>query len=155
MKIAVFSDTHRRIEGAVSAIRKYQPDLIIHLGDHYGDAADIQNTFPDIPMERVPGNCDYAPGVEPVRYIEPMGVRMMLCHGHTYNVKMELLPLMNAACFSGSQIVMFGHTHEPLYRIVRGIHVLNPGTAGKGRHLTWATIELEDGEIKDIRLRDI
>lgn len=155
MKIAVFSDTHNQIDGAIRAIESYHPDLIIHLGDHLRDARNLQMTFPQIPMESVPGNCDYAPGEEVVKLIAPMGVSIMLTHGHTYRVKYETMPLLNAAFFQGADIVLFGHTHEPLNTIVQGLHVVNPGSAGKGRHPTWAKIELEDGAVKDIRLMDL
>ena len=155
MKIAVFSDTHRSIDGAIAAIRQYRPDLIIHLGDHYRDAQSIHMEFPYIPMECVPGNCDYAPEEDEVKCIEPMGVRIMLTHGHTYRVKYETMPLLNAAFFQGAQIVLYGHTHTPQYTLVQGLHVVNPGSAGQGRHPTWAKIELQDGKVKDIRLMDI
>ena len=50
MKIAVFSDTHRNIDGVIAAVNQYNPDLIIHLGDHYRDAQNIHNEFPLIPI---------------------------------------------------------------------------------------------------------
>ena len=155
MKIAVFSDTHRNIDGAIAAIERYRPDLIIHLGDHYRDAQNIQMTFPHIPMEYVPGNCDYAPDKDEVKVIKPMGVRIMLTHGHTYRVKYETMPLLNAAFFQGANIVLYGHTHAPTYTLIQGMHVVNPGSAGQGRNPTWAKIELDEGKVKDIRLMDI
>lgn len=155
MKIAVFSDTHRHTDGAAAAIRQYNPNLIIHLGDHFRDAQSLHMEFPHIPMECVPGNCDYAPEEDVVKLIEPMGVRIMLTHGHTYRVKYETMPLLNAAFFQGASIVLYGHTHEPLYNLVQGLHVVNPGSAGKGRRPTWALIELGDGAVKNIRIMDI
>ena len=155
MKIAVFSDTHRSIDGAIRAIRRYSPDLIIHLGDHFRDAQSIHMEFPYIPMECVPGNCDYAPEEDVVKLIEPMGVRIMLTHGHTYRVKYETDPLLNAAYFQGADMVLFGHTHIPMYDLVHGIHVINPGTAGRSARPTWAQIKLENGKVKDVRIMDI
>ena len=61
MRIAVFSDTHRNIDGAIAAVNQCRPDLIIHLGDHFMDAQKLKMEFPHIPIECVPGNCDYAP----------------------------------------------------------------------------------------------
>ncbi len=155
MKIAVFSDTHRNIDGAEAAVNQYKPDLMIHLGDHFGDAQKLHMAFPRIPMECVPGNCDYVPQEDVVKVIEPMGVRIMLTHGHTYRVKYETMPLLNAAYYQGAQIVLYGHTHIPTYTVVQGMHVVNPGSAGQGRHPTWALIELEEGKVKNIRLMDI
>ncbi len=161
MKIAVFSDTHRRIDGAIAAIRQYRPDLIIHLGDHYRDAQSIHNEFPHIPMECVPGNCDYVPEEDVVKFIEPMGVKIMLTHGHTCNVKYDMNRLLNLAYYSFASIALFGHTHSPMYEQITlfdadsPLHLINPGSAGQGLHPTWARIELEDGAIKTIRLMDI
>ena len=155
MKIAVFSDTHRKIEGAVEAINRYKPDLIIHLGDHYWDARRLQMEFPHIPLECVPGNCDFMPEEQATKIIEPMGVRIMLTHGHEYRVKYNTMSLLNAAYFQGANIVLYGHTHVPTYTLVQGLHIVNPGAAGDYRKPTWAKIELEDGKVKDIRLMDI
>lgn len=155
MRIAVFSDTHRNIDGAIAAIKQYRPDLILHLGDHHRDAQMLHMEFPEIPLECVPGNCDYAPNEDVVKMISPMGVNIMLTHGHTYRVKYETMPLLNAAFFQGADIVVYGHTHTPNYQLIQGLHVLNPGSAGQGRHPTWAKIELENGQVKDIRLMDI
>lgn len=155
MKIAVFSDTHRSIDGAIAAVRQYKPDLILHLGDHFRDALNIHMEFPYIPMEAVPGNCDYVPEEDIVKIIAPMGVKIMMTHGHTYQVKYETMPLLNAAYYQGADIVLFGHTHMPMYDLVQGLHVVNPGSAGQGRHPTWAMIELDEGKVKNIRLMDI
>ena len=50
---------------------------------------------------------------------------------------------------------MFGHTHEAYYGDAGGVQLLNPGTAGKGRTLTWAVVTVFDNgaivcEIKDL-----
>lgn len=155
MKIAVFSDTHGQIHGAITAIKTHKPDLILHLGDHYRDAAAIHEEFPEIPMECVPGNCDYEPDKNLVQMIEPMGVKIMMTHGHTYRVKTETMPLLNAAFYQGANIVLFGHTHQAMYNVSHGLHIVNPGSAGKGKFRTWALIELEEGTINNIRLMDI
>lgn len=39
---------------------------------------------------------------------------------------------------------MYGHTHRALYEDVGGVKVLNPGTTGKGRNLSWAKVEVFD-----------
>ena len=155
MRIAVFSDTHRNIDGAIAAINQYRPDLIIHLGDHFMDAQKLHMEFPHIPMECVPGNCDYAPEEKTMKLIEPMGVRIMLTHGHTYNVKYTTSSLLNAAYFQGAQIVLYGHTHIPSNQLIQDLHVVNPGSAGQRSGGTWAIIELADGKVKDIRLMKI
>lgn len=155
MKIAVFSDTHKRISGVLRVIEGEQPDLIIHLGDHIKDAYAIAETVPGIPMECVPGNCDYAPTEPEMKLITLMGVKFMLTHGHNYRVKYETTSLLNAAYFQGADIVLFGHTHRPVNDAFKGLRIVNPGSAGQGSPATWARIELERGIIRDISILKI
>ncbi len=54
-----------------------------------------------------------------------------------------------------AKIALFGHTHEVYNQQIGGVHVINPGTAGKGRRPTWALINVFDNggiycEIKDL-----
>lgn len=155
MKIAVFSDTHRNIEGVLRVIDAQRPDFVIHLGDHIKDAYRIQEQFPDLPMECVPGNCDYAPTEADTKCITLGGVTIMLTHGHKYRVKYETQSLLNAAYFQGADMVLYGHTHRPVNDRVEGLYVVNPGTAGEGGRRTWARIVIENGRVTDVSITDI
>ena len=143
MKAAVFSDTHHNTEPMLEAVRLCRPDLIIHLGDHYRDTLCLERVFPDIPLYRVCGNCDFAP-IAPIADIVPLGpVKALICHGHTYNVDWGGVDsLVYAAEERGCQLALYGHTHVPEQRQIGGVTVVNPGTAGKGRRLSWALIEV-------------
>lgn len=143
MKAAVFSDTHHNTEPMLEAVRLCRPDLIIHLGDHDRDTLCLEREFPDIPLYRVCGNCDFAP-IAPIADIVPLGpVKALICHGHTYNVDWGGVDsLVYAAEERGCQLALYGHTHVPEQRQIGGVTVVNPGTAGKGRRLSWALIEV-------------
>ena len=143
MKAAVFSDTHHNTEPMLEAVRLCRPDLIIHLGDHDRDTLCLEREFPDIPLYRVCGNCDFAP-IAPIADIVPLGpVKALICHGHTYNVDWgNVDSLVYAAEERGCQLALYGHTHVPEQRQIGGVTVVNPGTAGKGRRLSWALIEV-------------
>ncbi len=145
MKAAVFSDTHNHIDLCLEAVRRCRPDAIVHLGDHERDARDIARQFPDIPMYSVCGNCDLAP-LSPLADTVQLGpVKAFITHGHLYNVDYDRVDsLVYAAQEQGCSLAMFGHTHRPLYQELGGVTVLNPGTAGKGRRLTWALVEIFD-----------
>ena len=72
-------------------------------------------------------------------------VKALITHGHLYNVDYGRVDsLVYAAQEQGAQLAMFGHTHSPLYLEQGGVTVLNPGTAGKGRQLTWAEVDIMD-----------
>lgn len=128
-KILVLSDSHGNVGNMIYAVNKEQPDLIIHLGDCWADAIRLRKQFPDIYMEQVPGNCDCQPEMaERVLRIE--GFALLVCHGHTFNVKMSLLQLQYEAQERHVDVVLFGHTHKVFYDKHNGIAFLNPGSIG-------------------------
>jgi hypothetical protein len=42
----VFSDTHGNTEPMFRAVKKYNPDMVLHLGDHASDAQELEDRFP-------------------------------------------------------------------------------------------------------------
>jgi len=71
-------------------------------------------------------------------------VSIFITHGHMYNVRDELDTLVYKAKKENCQIALYGHTHIPYYRVIDGVAVVNPGTAGMGEDLTWALISISD-----------
>ena len=140
MKAAVFSDTHGSTSLMLQAIRRWRPDVVIHLGDYDRDTSMIKSEFPDVALYAVAGNCDLFPSF-PYTDTVPLGpVKAFITHGHIYNVD----SLVYAAQEEGAKLAMFGHTHRPYYEDIGGVTVINPGTAGKGTSLTWAKVEVFD-----------
>ena len=129
-----------------AAIRAWQPDIVLHLGDYVRDAMSVRERFPDLDLRYVRGNCDVGMKDEPEKLsLNVEGVEIFATHGHSYNVKYGLDSLCNAAYFSGAKLCLFGHTHQRLYLELGGIRFLNPGTAGQGYELTAARIIIENG----------
>lgn len=156
MKAAVFSDTHGNTSLMTEAVRRCRPDVIIHLGDYERDTECLKREFPDLPLYSVCGNCDFAP-LSLQADIVPLGpVKAFICHGHMYNVDWGRLDyLVYAAQEAGAKIAMFGHTHKATYEEMGGVKIINPGTAGKGRELSYAIVEVYPNggitcEIKDL-----
>ena len=145
MKVAVFSDTHSNNELMLEAVRRYRPDAAIHLGDHDRDAVELRHVFPGLPVYSVCGNCDLMP-LAPEKDVVQLGpVKAFITHGHLYNVSYGRVDsLVYAAQEAGAQLAMFGHTHQAYYEQIGSVQVLNPGTAGRGRELTWALVEIFD-----------
>lgn len=156
MKAAVFSDTHTNTALMVEAVRRSGPDLIIHLGDHDRDTEILRREFPEIPLYGVCGNCDFYPSA-PQTDLVPIGpVKAFITHGHLYSVDYDRLDsLVYAAQEQGAKLAMYGHTHRALYEEIGGVKVLNPGTAGKGRKLTWALVEVFDNGGIACEIRDL
>ena len=91
MKILVLSDSHGAVSPMEQAVEQTSPDLILHLGDCWRDGERLHDRFPSIPLEQVPGNCDFRPTEPAERLLELRGKRILLCHGHTYGVKQSLV----------------------------------------------------------------
>ena len=145
MKIAVFSDTHGVTEPMVDAVCRFRPDAVIHLGDHDRDTAPLLREFPEIPLYSVCGNCDFLPLAPNDLSVQLGPVTAFLTHGHRYGVDYGNTDrLVYAAQEAGAQLTLFGHTHTPYHEDFGGVKVVNPGTAGKGRSLTWALISIYD-----------
>lgn len=156
MKAAVFSDTHSNTALMVEAVRRYRPDVLIHLGDHARDTQVLQSQFPELPLYSVRGNCDLACKASDTELV-PLGpVKAFITHGHLYSVDYGRIDsLVYAAQEQGAQLALYGHTHKPLYEQVGGVTVLNPGTAGKGAKLTWALVEVFDNGGISCRILDL
>lgn len=125
----VLSDSHGNLNNMVLAVKQENPDLIIHLGDCWADAVRLQKKFPSILLEQVPGNCDCSQE-EDERILLIEGKKILICHGHTFNVKAGYLTLEMAAREREVDAALFGHTHKVFYDTNNGISLLNPGSIG-------------------------
>ncbi len=146
MLALVVSDSHGNVENMRRAVELVRPDAVLHIGDGWRDAEALARAFPELPMEKVPGNCDCRLGEAAERVVELEGKRIMLCHGHTLGVKTDLGMLLRAALEREADAVLFGHTHKPFVDIRRGIVMLNPGSIGSGYRPIYGTLRIENGE---------
>lgn len=145
MKILVIADSHGRVDNLIRAVELVRPDYVLHLGDCQRDLEELRREFPSLPMEGVPGNCDWGSCDTPERLIELGGVRILLLHGHTRNVKSSPMAAMYAAREWGAQVLLFGHTHRPLVDNDGTLLTLNPGAAGDPLRPTCGVLTIENG----------
>lgn len=155
MKIIVFSDSHRDLEGMRKVLRREKPDYVFHLGDHDTDAELVAQEFPTLPIAMVRGNCDGWSETSKSLTLALGGLRFFLCHGHLYGVKSSYLRVTYAALEQKADVLLFGHTHEAYYACTdagggRQLHVLNPGSCGYGWRPSYGKIILEAGSIQEI-----
>lgn len=131
MKILIFTDTHRYIENAVSAVKR-TPGVtdILHLGDLVMDAEELQILFPQINVRMVAGNNDFTPHVKDELLFEACGHRLFATHGHAYGVKRDLSRLAEKAKSVGADIALFGHTHQMHDSMEHGVRLMNPSPFG-------------------------
>ena len=145
MTILVLSDSHGNVGNMIRAVEQVQPDRVLHLGDCQRDLEKLRQTFPMLPMEGVPGNCDYGSCDQPERLIELGGVRILMLHGHTRGVKSDVMRAVWAARECGAQVLLFGHTHRPMVDNDGALLVLNPGAAGDPLRPTCGLLTIENG----------
>lgn len=157
MKVLVLSDSHSTLSFMRRCIDTVQPDVLIHLGDHFDDGVAIQEEYPKIPMYQVPGNCDAyhcPPGQPEILIPRISGVDLYLTHGHRHKVKAYLGALLRDARASKVQAVLYGHTHRPdCHQEEDGLWVLNPGSCGYYGG-SAGLLEIENGKIRSCRLVD-
>lgn len=148
MKILVFSDTHGDFKHMESAIAKHRnADIIVHCGDGEEQSRRAAQKYADKMVVRVRGNCDLGSQLPAVEYFTAFGKKIMVTHGHYYEVKYTLTQLYEAAREQCCDLVLFGHTHMALNEYRDGIYVFNPGSCA-GWRPTYGVIEItEDGSV--------
>lgn len=154
MKILILSDSHGSVSNMERAVESVRPDAIYHLGDCWRDAEKLRRAFPDIPLEQVPGNCDYQPLEPAEKLLFPGGKRVFLCHGHTRRVKTSLMEAGFLAEEQQLDVFLFGHTHRPLCDWRGKTMFLNPGSIGDYAHPTYAVLTI-DGDAVNSRILEL
>ena len=147
MRILVLSDSHGNVENMARCVELTEPDVILQLWDCQRDAETLHRQFPSLPMQSVPGNCDWGAVDAPEVLTEYGGVRILMMHGHTRNVKASTLSAVYAAREMGAQVLLFGHTHRPLVDYDGSLWVMNPGSVGRGFPCTYGIVTIAGGKI--------
>ena len=151
MRVIVISDTHRDFRTLRRIVEKHWDEaaLFLHLGDGERETDDLLALYPDLPFQRVRGNCDFA-SMLPLSEIAFAGsTKIFFCHGHTFGVNGGLSHLVSAARQSGSHIALYGHTHRGDTHYEDGIYVMNPGSPSQPRdgRASYGVIDITDNGI--------
>ncbi len=148
MKLIVISDTHGNYPAALRAVESIpQVDAVIHLGDFCDDLLPLASAL-TCKLFRLPGNCDVNSPLPRELFIRFAGVPFLLCHGDAHGVKGGVSRLAEHAHRTGAEVVLFGHTHEPLIQTDKGVLLVNPGALQKGDSSpTFALVTLEEGTV--------
>ena len=121
MKYLVLSDSHGNVDNMVRAVELVKPHGIIHLGDGWRDVEELHQLYPRLPLEQVPGNCDFG-------RFEALE-RVLILDDHRV------------------LIALFGHTHVPLVDAASRPMMMNPGSIGDPRRPTYGVLEFRNGQI--------
>ncbi|MCI6821277.1 MAG: metallophosphoesterase [Clostridiales bacterium] len=133
MKILLIGDTHGKLDKVRDIYGKLRDiDLIAHTGDHYRDGIQLGKEF-NVPVIAVKGNCDGSCSRDDFEIIETEAGKVLLTHGHAYNVNYDLTGLMYKAMEEDCKAVFFGHTHRCMQDEANGIRFINPGSLTQPR----------------------
>ena len=140
--IAVVSDSHGNFDALRQVVELHpEVDALLFLGDGMRDFEDLQALYPTIPMMGVPGNCDYDCMENHTKVYFCGGKKLLLTHGHFYNVKMGTEYLLATARAASAAAVLYGHTHWSVaVREPDGLWRINPGSIGYSRRYALITI---------------
>lgn len=157
MRFAVLSDTHgdlSRMFAAADYIRALKPDALIHLGDFCADAEAMAKEL-RLELHAVAGNCDAGRTTHPAAdVLEAEGARILLCHGHTYDVGETPQRLIWAAQEWECTAALFGHTHRQFLEKEDGVLLMNPGSLcrPRGTEAGLGLLTVEKGAVRGLLL---
>lgn len=145
MRLLVISDSHGRYERISELIAMHKNiDALIFLGDGLSDLDRAGAYDERFAVFAVKGNCDgislFGRGAAVSESVlELDGYRFLLMHGHTRGVKHSLTNAVYAAIEASADVLLFGHTHEPIekyipseseYSLTKPLYLFNPGSLG-------------------------
>ena len=145
-RILVVSDTHGDERALWQALEE-QPTArtVFHLGDGAREAEAVAAACPDRTFFIVRGNGDWGrtSGLPETGLEILAGRRIFYTHGHRYEVKLGLYRVVCAARERKADVLLFGHTHQPLTDYDDGLTILNPGSLAYGR-ATYGLLDITD-----------
>ena len=164
MRFLVVSDSHGRYERLESLISMHRNiDALIFLGDGISDLDRADAYSRGFTIFSVKGNCDGLSFFGRGRAEEECsfslgGYKFLIMHGHTRGVKHSLTGAIYAAREAEADLLLFGHTHEPLEKYIpaneengldKPLYLFNPGSLGSSGdgYGHFGLIEIRDNGI--------
>lgn len=148
MNILIMADSHGKLTNLIDAYEREKPNLIIAAGDCMKDVEEFHYLYENIELEAVRGNCDlYFNGAEEEKILKIEGKKILITHGHLYEVKWGMEEIEKRAKELKVEVVIFGHTHIPYMKKKDGIYYFNPGSLKEKR---YGVIKISSTEIEFI-----
>lgn len=146
----IVSDSHRNraaldnLDGVFA-----ECDYIVHLGDLSTDGGYTRNKYPDKTIV-INGNCDLDKMGDDEKVVEVEGVKIFMCHGHTYGVKQALFHLAEEAKAAGCSIALYGHTHCAKVDEIDGVKLINPGNLSRYSSNSYCYLAVHNGKATEV-----
>ena len=144
MRLLVLSDSHGDIPSLELAIKNTaNVDAVIFLGDGLAEIDQLAASDTARAWLAVRGNCDFYSTFKGISALKTDSItladfKITFTHGDLYDVKYTAEKLSALAERTGSDIVLFGHTHIPYEKYFsdgeKPYYLFNPGSIGTGSH---------------------
>jgi len=132
MRILVFADSHGDSSSIEKVMKKFYPDVAIHLGDGIDDFMSLESAFAHTKFFNVQGTLD--------SYGDPD--RVLVFEGVPFYISHEKQDADTSA-----KVVLYGHTHSPALYVNNGVTYMNPGTISiEYGFRTFGLIDIFEGE---------
>jgi uncharacterized protein len=145
MKIGVISDTHGLLRPEVAPALA-GVDRILHLGD-VGEISILQELKKIAPVTAIRGNIDREPPCSELPETE-----VLLLEGLYFYMLHDLNTLHLDPAAAKFAVVLYGHTHAPIFYKKKGVLYFNPGSCGPRRFQLPVTIGMltvgKNGELE-------
>ncbi|MDR0297336.1 MAG: metallophosphoesterase [Streptococcaceae bacterium] len=128
--IIVMSDSHTET-AVIAAIKAHYPNASAII--HCGDSELPKNSTLWQGVSVVAGNCDYDTAYNDFEVLTAENKRVLVTHGHLFNVGYGLDELAAFAQEKRANIALFGHLHRPIVALKKGVLLLNPGSVAQPR----------------------
>ena len=158
MTLLIVSDSHGRYERLESLLEMHKNvDALIFLGDGLLDLDRAGVRDYPFTVFSVRGNWDSGRGsITAMRAKDEItftfeGIKFFALHGHTKGVKSTLVNAIYAAEQNEADVLLFGHTHEPIdtylsqgeYNLNKPLHIFNPGSLA---NYSYGLCEIRNGQ---------
>lgn len=154
MKIAITGDTHGNQQIIRKMVSMAPPaEMWLHTGDYSKDANFLEQ-IAKLPVINVSGNGDlYDKSANPDEIFELEGFNIWLTHGHKYFRHGEVSELAWWSKRLETNIVIYGHTHIPMFKWYGDVLLVNPGSPALprgGSDPCFAVLNLQQGKKPEI-----
>jgi putative phosphoesterase len=152
-RVGLISDTHGKLRPQVFSLLD-GVDVILHAGD-VGSPAILAELGAIAPVYAVHGNTDDfdTRAVAPESVAIDLGGKLfVVVHGHRVA---STKPNALRAAFPACDVIVYGHTHQPLVDDSDTPLVINPGAAGPARFKLKPSVAILELPAMDVQLLDI
>jgi putative phosphoesterase len=150
-RLGVVGDIHGNLAGLQAALNQMgRIDGLLFTGDGYRELGELETGL-NLTVIGVAGNCDFCSSYPEEQLFKVADYQLLLTHGHRYNVKQGLTRLALAGQAAAADLVIFGHTHQPLDDCWQKVRLFNPGSLYQGRSSAgsgYGIIELDRAGIR-------